>query len=441
MSGPVIAAAVPGTQFLAGLTNYESSGVLTGPTLWRVRALADALGSPQDELAVIHVTGTNGKGSTATLAAELLTAAGRRVGLFTSPHLRVLNERIVVDGQLVGDDVLERALGAVEEAASRVRVQPTWFEAITLAALLVFRDAGVDAAVVEVGMLGSWDATNIVHSRVAVVTNVGLDHVQEAGGSLVAIAREKAGIVKPGATLVLGETDEVLASVFLSGPARRILCRGRELRATNLRETTGGFVVDLETAHSRHRGLRIGLRGRHQVANVLLALAAVEAFLDAPLPARVVRKTLSQVRLRGRGEVIATRPQVVLDGAHNPAAARALRSVVDGTPFARRVLMVGVLAGRDPQEFLRALGADTYDVVICTQADTPRSLPSAELAAAMVSDGTTVVTEPEPGRAGRIAVQAAGAGGQIVVTGSFYVLEPARRAIIDALRQRSPLTG
>jgi dihydrofolate synthase/folylpolyglutamate synthase len=421
-------------EFLAGLTNYESSsGKLTAPTLGRVRALADALDRPQDYLDVVHVTGTNGKGSTAMMAASLLSATGRRVGLFTSPHLRAPTERIMIGGEAISDEILDRALTAVAAAAGRVRVWPTWFEAITLAALLIFRDAGVDAAVVEVGMLGSWDATNIVRSRVAVVTNVGLDHTEEAGGGLIAIAREKSGIVKHGATLVLGETDELLARPFLERPARQVLRRGRELRATNVRQLSDGLVVDLQTAQSLRRDVRVELLGRHQIANVLLAVAAAEAFLDSPMSDSVVRTTLSRVRLPGRGEVIAEHPRVVLDGAHNPDAARALRVMVDETGEGPRVLVVGVLAGRDHQEFLRAVGADSYDVVVCTQVDNPRSLPATDLAAALTPGRAEVVIEQDLLRACRIAVLAAGAGGQVVVTGSFYLLEPARQAILDAV--------
>jgi len=429
-------ALTPGLRYLGTLTNYEASGRLRLPTLGRMQAIVGNLGSPHDDLDVIHITGTNGKGSTAAFAAQLLAGAGRRVGLYTSPHLHSVNERIVIDGEPVSEEILDRALLQVADAAERVGEQLSWFEAVTLAAFVIFKQAQVEAAVIEVGMLGHWDATNIVRGRVAVVTNVDMDHADEAGGTPGDIAREKAGIVKHGSTLILGDVDDDLVGIFLDRAPGTFYRCGIELRATNVRETTHGYVADLHTVQSKRRNISIGMRDRHQVGNALLALAAVEAFVGKRLDDEVVRRVLTQVAVPGRCELISTRPRVLLDGAHNPAAARALRSSLRASR-GNRVLVIGVLSGRDHGEFLEALGVDDHTVIICTQPDNPRALPAAELAAAVPPSTATVVVEPSLARAGQIAALAAGNDGQVVVTGSMYVLDPLRRSILAVV----PATG
>jgi dihydrofolate synthase/folylpolyglutamate synthase len=201
-------------NYLASLRNFELTGFARRPTVDGARSLMESLGSPQRKLNAIHITGTNGKGSTANVSAALLAAMGHRVGLYTSPHLHKVNERISISGEPISDAALATALDRVRRAANSRWIYPTWFEALTAAALLHFTEVDVDAAVIEVGMLGRWDATNVIDAPVAVVTNVELDHVELAGPTRELIALEKSGIIRAGATLVLGERDPALLPVF-----------------------------------------------------------------------------------------------------------------------------------------------------------------------------------------------------------------------------------
>ncbi len=396
---------------LARLPDYERTGHPPAPTLERVAAIAAELGNPQRRFESIHVTGTNGKGSTVAMTAALLAATGRRVGTYTSPHVRDVTERITVDGRPVGALELEWALAEVCDLAERMRLVPSWFEAITLAGYLMLAEAHLDVAVVEVGMLGRWDATNIIDGRVAVVTNVELDHTDFAGPRLTDIAREKAGIVRPGAPLILGDMDPCLRAVFEAEGPGPVLQLGREFAS----------LPELPA-----------LRGRHQRANAALARAAVEAYLGAPLDDALVRTALSGITVPGRFEVFDGAPDVVLDGAHNPAAAAALRATLDeayprGYP---RVLVCGALTGRDLSVFLRALGlADAaFDAVVMTAPPSPRALPPGT-AAGIAADlsGAPVRAAADVRTALDVATELAGREGVVLVTGSLYLIDPARR--------------
>lgn len=224
---------VSADEYLAGLTGYEVSGMIREPSTRRIEAIATALGSPNHRFPSIHITGTNGKGSTSAMATKLLRSQGLRVGTYTSPHLSEVTERIAIDEKPVSDQQFAEALGAVAWMSRRIGVTPSWFEAVTAAAFTIFADTGIDAAVVEVGMLGRWDATNILNSTVAVITNVELDHTEFAGHTRMHIAMEKAGIVHPGTTLVLGETDPKLLPIFAAQRPRQLLQLGVDITATD----------------------------------------------------------------------------------------------------------------------------------------------------------------------------------------------------------------
>jgi dihydrofolate synthase/folylpolyglutamate synthase len=231
--------------YLNGLTGYEQTGCLEWPAIERMARLAGALGNPQRAYPVVHLTGTNGKGSTAAMIASLLRGRELRVGTYTSPHISRVAERVTVDGKSVADAGLARAVGQVRRAATRAGGTPSWFEALTAAAFWLLAEARVDVAVIEVGMLGRWDATNVADGAMAVVTNVELDHTDVAGPTRAAIAAEKAGIVKPGATLILGERDPELRAIFEARRPGRILTAGREMTWRNRHRTPAGSVVDL----------------------------------------------------------------------------------------------------------------------------------------------------------------------------------------------------
>ena len=204
----------------------DSAARVSAPTLGRITRLLDLLGSPQRDLSAVHVTGTNGKTSVTRMCDALLDTLGLRMGSYTSPHLERVNERMAVGGEPISDGTLDELLATIRQAEEQMDARPSYFEIITAAALRWFADEAVDAAVVEVGLGGTWDATNLVDGSVAVVTNVSVDHVEYLGPTLEQIAAEKAGIVKPGATLVLGETDEALAPIFLGRGAAHVVRRG-----------------------------------------------------------------------------------------------------------------------------------------------------------------------------------------------------------------------
>jgi dihydrofolate synthase/folylpolyglutamate synthase len=420
--------------YLDGLTGYERTGRLERPTLERMARLAGALGSPQRAYPVIHLTGTNGKGSTAAMTAALLRGQGLKVGTYTSPHISRLVERVTVDGEPAADGDLAGAVGQVRQAAVRARVAPSWFEAVTAAAFWLLAAAEVDVAVIEVGMLGRWDATNVADGEVAVVTNVELDHTDVAGPSRAAIATEKAGIIKPGAVLVLGEADPTLRGLFEARQPGRILTAGREMTWCNRRVTPAGSVVDLANPWGARTGVTVGMAGAHQCGNALLALTAAEAFTGAAVPVAAVSAALGAAAVPGRFEVVGDGPVAVLDGAHNPAAAAALRQAVEErfASAAPRVLVYGALAGRDPAAFLEQAGVRSAGLVITTQAASPRAVPAPVLARVARGFGVPVTAVPEPARALAAARAAAGPGGLVLATGSLSLIGPLRAAAAAA---------
>jgi len=431
MTAELVKAAAP-MAYLDGLTGYEQTGRLDSPTLERMVRLTGAMGDPQRGYPVIHLTGTNGKGSTAAMTASLLRGQGLRVGTYTSPHITRLAERVTIDGEPVSDEHLARAVEEVRQAAGRAGVTPSWFEAVTAAAFWLLAAARVQVAVIEVGMLGRWDATNVADGAVAVITNVELDHTEVAGPTRAAIAAEKAGIIKPGAALILGERDPALRPIFEARKPGRILTTGREMSWRHRRLTPDGAVVDLINRWGLRTDVRIGMLGAHQSDNALLALTAAEAFTGVAIPADAVTAALSAVRVPGRLEIIATNPVVALDGAHNPAAAAALRQGVEENfaSLAPRVLLFGALAGRDPAAFLDQAGVRSADLVITTQATSPRAVPADVLAQVARGFGVPVTAVPLPAQALAAAHAAAGPRGLVIATGSLSLVGPLRAAAI-----------
>ena len=291
----------------------------------RMWPLVELLGSPQLEYPAVHLTGTNGKTSTARMTTALLMAAGLSTGAYTSPHLQRVNERMGWNGDPIDDDTFADQLSAVAAIEDFLPDRPSHFEILTAAALRWFSDVAVDVAVVEVGLGGTGDATNVVDGRVAVVTNVSVDHVDYIGPTVRDIANEKAGIVKPGSVLVLGETDPDLAAPFLDRGADRVFTRGIDFGVIENALAVGGRVVGLFTPTTEYHGVFLPLHGAHQAHNAALALTAAESFLGGALEHDTVVSAFASVRSPGRLEVVGRRPLVLLDGAHNVAGALALR--------------------------------------------------------------------------------------------------------------------
>lgn len=416
------------------------SGRAGRPSLERMRALVGAMGEPQRCYPIVHVTGTNGKGSTTRLVASLLGARGLRVGTYTSPHLERVNERVSVAGEPVSDDALAALLGALEQlegflfASADLEDRPTWFEVVTAAAFRHFADEAVDAASVEVGLGGRYDATNVADGAVAVLTNVALDHVEILGPTREAIAAEKSGIVKEGAVAVVGERDEGIVAL-VEAAAREVGARdvwrlGEQFGVSSNRLAVGGRLVDLWTPGARYADLFLPLHGPYQATNAALALAAAEAFFGAPLDAEVVAEGFATVRVPGRMEVLHRRPLVVLDGAHNAAGAEAAgRAVREDFAAARRtVLVMGCLRGRDPGELLAGLADGRVEAVVACTPGSPRALPAESVAAAATAAGWRAEVVPAPDEALWRALELVGEDDLVLVTGSLYVVGAVRAA-------------
>ncbi|HWW45201.1 MAG TPA: Mur ligase family protein, partial [Acidimicrobiia bacterium] len=373
-----------------------------------MRKLCAVLGDPQHAQPAVHITGTNGKGSVARMVTALLAQHDLQVGTFTSPHLESINERISRNGVSIGDEELAALLTDLASLEPMVDERLSYFELLTGAALRWFAEVAVDAAVVEVGLLGRWDATNVVDGTVAVLTNVGLDHTDGVGDWRRRVAEEKAGIVKPGATFVVGETDPELADTFATTPAAVTWRRDEEFACTSNRLAVGGRVLDLQTPSTSYDDLFLPLHGAHQGDNAAVALAAAEAFFGRPLDPDVVAAAFASVRSPGRFEIVGRDPLVILDGAHNPAGAAAVAATLDDgfTTLGLRHLVIGMLAGRDPHELVARLDVAGAEEVVCCTPDSPRALPAGELAAIVAELGGTPSVVPEVGGAVRAAVAA-----------------------------------
>ncbi len=399
----------------------------------RIRPIVDLLGSPQLDYPSIHVTGTNGKTSVVRLTAALLGATGLAIGSYTSPHLERVNERMAYDGEPIDDLTLTAELervAAVEEFLPEI---PSYFEILTAAALHWFGDLAVDAAVVEVGLGGAGDATNVVEGHVAVVTNVSLDHVEYIGPTIDDIALEKSGIVKPGSVLVLGEVDPVIQRPFLAREAASVLVRDRDFGLNANTPVPGGRRIDIFTPYGVHRDVFLSLRGSHQADNAALALVAAESLLGTALAPELVAEVLAGVSSPGRLEVVGSDPLVVLDGAHNVAGAHALRdALAEEFPRVPITFVVGLLREKDPLEMLAALGLPGVSGVVACRAPSPRGRPPEDVATAARAlglDQDRIAVVDDVGHALAQARARTPVTEQVVVTGSLYVVGAARASL------------
>lgn len=411
--------------------NLEANaGRPTGASLDRMREIARILGDPQTAFPSIHLTGTNGKGSTARIATALLGASGLTVGTYTSPHLERINERMSRNLEPIPDDELAAAFTAVAAIEPLLDGPPSHFEILTAAAFHWFADVAVDAAVLEVGLLGRWDCTNIVDAPVAVLTRVAADHTDRSEGWRRKIADEKVGIVKPGSTFVLGETDPDLRDIFEAAPAAETWLRDRDFGVATNRVAVGGRLLDLRTPGASYDDVFLPLHGAHQGDNAACALAAVEAFFGRPLDAEVVTEAFSQVTVPGRLEPVAHSPSVLLDAAHNPDGAEALTAALaeSFTVVGSRYLVVGLLAQQDPEEMLAALDVTGFDLVVTCTPPSPRGRPAADVAALVATMGIAVEAVPDPIQAVARAVSLADEEDLVVVAGSIYVIGQVRAA-------------
>lgn len=411
------------------------------PTLDGMRALCAILGEPQDSIPSVHITGTNGKGSTSAMVTMLLLSKGLSVGTYTSPNLHVVGERIARNGEAIDDAALTEVLGELALLESLLDERPTRFELLTAAALSWFATEAVDAMVIEVGLGGTWDCTNIVHGDVAVLTNVSFDHTDVLGPTLEGIAADKAGIIKAGSRVVLGELapellDLVLARAEEVGAASTWVF-GRDFGYESNQVAVGGRLVSLWTPGGRYEDVLVPLHGAHQGANAAVALAAAEAFFGEAFAPEVVEEAFAAVRVPGRLEVLGRRPLLLVDGAHNAAGMAALANALteEFTVEGTTVAVVGMLQGRDPSAMLEPLAASGVRTIVACEPDSPRAMPVSAVAEAGRALGLAVYEEPDVRDALRVARGMVDADGLVVVAGSLYVVGTARA---DALASSVP---
>jgi dihydrofolate synthase/folylpolyglutamate synthase len=415
--------------YLDAHANYDTTGRIDSPTLSRIERIVAAMGDPQLTYPVIHVTGTNGKGSTTQMITRLLMAHGLTVGTYTSPHLERLSERITRNGEPIADEEFAEQIAAVADIEGLIGVRPSYFEALTAAAFRWFADVAIDIAVVEVGLLGRWDATNVCVAQVAVITNIGIDHTEFAGPTKVDIANEKAGIIKPTSAVVIGETDPELVSVFTAAGGASSFVRGDDFDVLENNLALHGRMLDLRTPTTIYPEVFLPLHGRHQGDNAVVALTAVEAFFAAPVSSELVTEGFADVTMPGRFEVLGHQPLVIVDGAHNPMGADSCAQVFfdDFDPAGRKLLVVGCLRGRDAREMLSALRADEFDIVFTATAPSPRGMPAEQLTSAARALGCDHVVEcTTVEQACDRAVRSAETDDAVLVTGSLYTVGAAR---------------
>ncbi|RKT53088.1 bifunctional tetrahydrofolate synthase/dihydrofolate synthase [Saccharothrix australiensis] len=417
------------------------------PSVERIKALVELLGDPQTSYPVLHITGTNGKTSTSRMVDALLTRVGLRTGRYTSPHLQLVTERINVDNVPISPSRYVEVYRDIEPLVSivdsRSEVPLSKFEVLTGMAFAAFADAPVDAAVVEVGMGGRWDATNVADGKIAVITPIGVDHVDYLGSSLEGIATEKAGIIKPGAVALLAEQDPVAERVLLRRVAEvdaTVARQGSEFGVLRRDVAVGGQLLRLQGLGGVYDEVFLPLHGAHQAANAALALAAVEAFFgagaDRQLDVEAVREAFAGVASPGRLERVRSAPTVLVDAAHNPHGAQALAKALDEEfAFRKLVAVVGVMDDKDAVGILEALEPVVGEVVL-TANSSPRAMDPDLLAgvAIPIFGEDRMVVRPHLDDAIEEAVRLAEeedegglvSGGGVVVTGSVVTAGEAR---------------
>ena len=414
--------------------------------LERTKALLDLLGNPQRAFRSIHLTGTNGKTTTARMIESLLRAHGLRTGRYTSPHLKSITERISIDGEYISEEDFVRVYQEVAPLAALADAEfdetLTYFDVTTCIAFAAFADAPIDVGVIEVGLGGELDATNVLDAEVAVITPIGLDHTEWLGDRLSDIAHTKAGIVHKGSTLVTARQEPEALEPLIRRTAEvgaSIVREGKDFGVEERYLAFGGQVLTLQGLGDRYEEVFVPLHGAHQAQNATVALAAVETLLGGGLDAEVVREGFAQVTSPGRMERVRTAPTVLLDVAHNPhGMAASVKTVREEFDLERLVVVIGVVADKDVRGMLELLEPVTSDLIV-TRSTSPRALPTdrlAEIAEDVFGEGRVRV-EPHLPDAIELAVELAEDGGGItlgsagvLITGSVYTVGEARTLLV-----------
>jgi dihydrofolate synthase/folylpolyglutamate synthase len=361
------------------------------PSLDRISALVDALGSPQLSYPTVHIGGTNGKTSTSRMVDALFSELDYRTGRFTSPHLESFLERISIKGEAIAPAELIATYNDIalylDLIDSRSDFPISYFEALTAMAFVAFAEHPVDIGIIEVGMGGDWDATNIVQSAVSVLMPIGLDHMEYLGETIEEIARTKSGIIKPESHVVLAAQEPEVARILLEKVVEKSAIpyrEGLEFALTKRDIAVGGQLISVRGVHSQYTDIYLPLHGAHQAANAAVAIATVEAFVGVALDEELVRAAFASVSSPGRLEILHRDPTVIIDAAHNPHGATALAETIRNEfDFESIFCVLGILGEKDVRGVLKAL-EPVVDRLIVTKSDSPRALPVAELFAEAV---------------------------------------------------------
>ena len=437
--------------FLLGLADYERSpSEALAPTrynLERVRKLLEVLGNPQARLRCIHIAGTKGKGSTAAMIAAVLTNSGHHTGFFSSPHLHDFRERIRLDGRLIGEADLATMAAVLKPSVEYVEAKHpdlgrlTTFEATTALALTYFAEKQAELAVLEAGLGGRLDATNVVVPMVSVLTSISLDHTQVLGASLADIAREKAGIIKHGGVVVSApqqpEAIQVIQQVAEQRQARLLLV-GRDCRWSERNcDEPGVKVVDVDGAFGRYDDVRVPLLGTHQATNAATAIAALDALRlhGIVVSPEQVRDGISKVKWPGRMEVVGTDPLLLVDGAHNAdSMAKLCAALQDSFRYENLIVILGTSLDKDVAGMVGQL-ATIADHIIVTKSKHPRSAPVEEIANVVRSHFENVSIADDITTALDVARHRAGPSDLICATGSLFVVAEVREAVGAAVER------
>lgn len=420
----------------------EVQGINLG--LQRMITLMRAMGDPQDKVPAIHIAGTNGKGSVAAMAESILRTSGLRTGLYTSPHLIRIEERIRVDGLPISTRKLARAIDAVTGTEAillrrRGLDRPlTFFELITACAFLHFAEEKPDVAVIEVGLGGALDATNIITPRACVITGISLDHQNILGKTVTRIAREKAGIIKPGVPVISGCRQTAVRGVVgrraaaCAAPLTEI---DRDCRITIGSERNGRFTIDLRTPEHRYGNLFLALAGKHQIRNAALAVAAVEIVLAKKAGPAAVREGLARARWPGRLDEYPAKRKTLLDGAHNLEGAMALRDFLRSRRCAAIHLVFGILRDKDVRRIAAALFPLAARIHLTPVANSRSALPG-EIAAMRKRFMSRIQPHTDSCAALRAAWRSCPRNGLVVVAGSLYLIGELLPLVKESTRRR-----